>query len=190
MQTEWLTQVVMCRDKSSNLEVVWLHLHNHAALGLRDVLQSEHGYICCPSLPFLVPDCLCWASLGPSALTVLTYPWGILSARHGGLWEPCGKLKASSDCIPLPASLSCSTDIDEVSGAMKAEITVVGMHWGSHANAFWTATYHKAQLSPALNQVLIFYWRDIQTNELSCLWSYSSQAKAMTWFYWTAWRVN
>lgn len=53
---------------------------------------------------------------------------GILPARHGGLQEACGKLKASSDCIPLPKSLNCSTYTYELSGEEKAEITVVGVH--------------------------------------------------------------
>jgi len=29
MQTEWLVRVITCRDKNSDLEVIWLCLHTH-----------------------------------------------------------------------------------------------------------------------------------------------------------------
>lgn len=59
---------------------------------------------------------------------------GILPARHRGLWEAHGKLKASSDCIPLPKSLNCSTYVNELSGEEKEEIIVVGVHQRSRAS--------------------------------------------------------
>ena len=72
-----------------------------------NVVQSECGYIPCPSLPFLVPQtsfmlsqlvCLSTFSTDVSingtktSVSVISTK-GILPARHVGLWEPCGRLK-------------------------------------------------------------------------------------------------
>ena len=83
-----------------------------------NVLQSEHGYIHCPSLPFLVPDFLMLSQLvclstfsvdvpinGMKISVSVISTKGILPARHIGLWEPCGKLKGKL-CLHSSANQS------------------------------------------------------------------------------------
>lgn len=152
-------------------------------LWLSSVLENKHGYTRCPSHHSLFQTFSCCTSLYVSALSVLMYPKQdeniCIGNKHKrffclqGIWTPGNYVeswKASSDCFPLPMSLSWDTDTNEASGAGEAEIREVGMHSRSCGEkeliqfllSSWTENFHKPKLSPAPNEVLVTvlqrYW--------------------------------